>query len=37
VFGLMPHPERAVDAASGRTDGTSLFTTIAQRLAQVAG
>ena len=37
VFGLMPHPERAVDPKSGRTDGTSLFTTIARRLAEVTG
>ena len=25
VLGLMPHPERAADAALGRTDGTRLF------------
>jgi len=25
VLGLMPHPERAVDAAHGGTDGTALF------------
>jgi phosphoribosylformylglycinamidine synthase len=37
VFGLMPHPERAVDPKSGGTDGTSMFTTIATRLAEVAG
>ena len=37
VFGLMPHPERAVDPTSGGADGASLFTTIARRLAEVAG
>lgn len=25
VLGLMPHPERAVDAATGNTDGSALF------------
>jgi phosphoribosylformylglycinamidine synthase len=25
VLGLMPHPERAVDAAHGGTDGARLF------------
>lgn len=25
VLGLMPHPERAVDAATGNTDGAALF------------
>ena len=37
VFGLMPHPERAVDPATGGTDGRTFFTTIAATLAQVAG
>ena len=35
VFGLMPHPERAVDAASGGTDGRHFFTAIVKRLAEV--
>ena len=37
VFGLMPHPERAVDPATGGTDGQAFFTTVAKRLAEVAG
>lgn len=37
VFGLMPHPERAVDPLTGTTDGEPFFTTIARRLAEVAG
>jgi phosphoribosylformylglycinamidine synthase len=37
VFGLMPHPERAVDPAGGGTDGQPFFTTIVRRLAEVAG
>jgi phosphoribosylformylglycinamidine synthase I len=37
VFGLMPHPERACDPASGGTDGQSFFTAIVGRLAEVAG
>jgi phosphoribosylformylglycinamidine synthase subunit PurQ / glutaminase len=37
VFGLMPHPERVVDPASGGTDGQPFFTTIAERIARVAG
>jgi phosphoribosylformylglycinamidine synthase I len=37
VFGLMPHPERAVDPAVGRTDGRAFFETIATRLAEVSG
>jgi phosphoribosylformylglycinamidine synthase len=37
VFGLMPHPERAVDPATGGTDGQTFFTAIAKRLAEVAG
>ena len=35
VFGLMPHPERAVDPASGGTDGQPFFTAIVRRLAEV--
>lgn len=37
VFGLMPHPERACDPASGGTDGRPFFTAIVKRLAEVAG
>ena len=37
VFGLMPHPERAVDPLTGTTDGKAFFTSIAKRLAEVAG
>lgn len=37
VFGLMPHPERVVDPASGGTDGQPFFTTIVRTLAEVAG
>ncbi len=37
VFGLMPHPERAVDPLVGRTDGVSFFTTIAARVQEIAG
>jgi len=35
VFGLMPHPERAVDPVTGGTDGQAFFTAIARRLAEV--
>ena len=37
VFGLMPHPERAVDPINGGTDGQPFFTAIVRRLAEVAG
>jgi phosphoribosylformylglycinamidine synthase I len=37
VFGLMPHPERAVDPLTGGTDGQPFFTTIVRALAEVAG
>ena len=37
VFGLMPHPERVVDPASGGTDGQPFFATVVRRLAEVAG
>ena len=33
VLGLMPHPERAVDALLGSTDGLPLFESILQRVA----
>ena len=32
VLGMMPHPERAADAALGLTDGTVLFTSLAEAL-----
>lgn len=32
VLGMMPHPERAVDAAHGGTDGTALFASLAASL-----
>ena len=35
VLGLMPHPERAVDAAHGGTDGLALFQGLAGALATV--
>lgn len=34
VFGLMPHPERAVDPVTGGTDGQAFFTAIARRMAE---
>jgi phosphoribosylformylglycinamidine synthase I len=33
VFGLMPHPEHAVDALTGSTDGLGLFASLAAALA----
>ncbi|WRH64842.1 MAG: phosphoribosylformylglycinamidine synthase subunit PurQ [Fuscovulum sp.] len=33
VLGMMPHPERVVDAAQGGTDGTALFTALLGGLA----
>jgi phosphoribosylformylglycinamidine synthase I len=33
VLGMMPHPERAVDAAHGGTDGKALFASLAEALA----
>lgn len=33
VLGLMPHPERAVDAAAGGTDGQGLFAGLLQQFA----
>mmetsp|Transcript_6428 Transcript_6428/g.11010 ORF Transcript_6428/g.11010 Transcript_6428/m.11010 type:complete len:194 (-) Transcript_6428:309-890(-) len=32
VLGMMPHPERAVDAAHGGTDGAALFASLASAL-----
>ncbi|WP_138468687.1 phosphoribosylformylglycinamidine synthase subunit PurQ [Poseidonocella sp. HB161398] len=32
VLGLMPHPERAVDALHGGTDGTAMFKALAESL-----
>jgi phosphoribosylformylglycinamidine synthase len=37
VFGLMPHPEHAVDALTGSTDGLCLFASIGESLGHVAG
>jgi phosphoribosylformylglycinamidine synthase subunit PurQ / glutaminase len=37
VFGLMPHPERAVDPLTGGTDGRPFFDAIVRRLETVAG
>ncbi len=34
VLGMMPHPERAVDAAHGGTDGTAMFRTLVEALAE---
>jgi phosphoribosylformylglycinamidine synthase len=36
VFGLMPHPERAVDPVAGGIDGAHFFTAMARRVAEVA-
>ena len=33
VFGLMPHPEHAVDELTGSTDGLGLFSSLAGVLA----
>jgi phosphoribosylformylglycinamidine synthase len=33
VFGLMPHPEHAVDALTGSTDGLKIFESIAAHVA----
>lgn len=32
VLGMMPHPERAIDAAHGGTDGWRMFTGLAERM-----
>ncbi|GAB4291836.1 MAG: phosphoribosylformylglycinamidine synthase subunit PurQ [Coriobacteriia bacterium] len=37
VFGLMPHPERVTDPATGGTDGGAFFTGIVKRLEEVGG
>jgi phosphoribosylformylglycinamidine synthase len=36
VLGLMPHPERAVEAAHGRTDGRRLFEALLEAVGQPA-
>lgn len=36
VLGMMPHPERAVEPAHGRTDGRRLFESVIGALAQAA-
>ena len=36
VLGMMPHPERAIDAAHGGTDGRRLFTSLMESLATAA-
>ena len=33
VLGLMPHPERAIDAAQGNTDGKAMFTSLTGAMA----
>jgi phosphoribosylformylglycinamidine synthase len=33
VLGMMPHPERAVDALLGSVDGLPIFESILQRVA----
>jgi phosphoribosylformylglycinamidine synthase len=33
VLGLMPHPERSVEALLGSTDGLPIFTSLAEHLA----
>ena len=37
VFGLMPHPEHAVDPLTGSADGLNLFTSMASALAGARG
>ncbi|MDY0087600.1 MAG: phosphoribosylformylglycinamidine synthase subunit PurQ [Coriobacteriia bacterium] len=37
VFGLMPHPERAVDPLTGGTDGRAFFTAAVKHLAGTGG
>ena len=36
VLGMMPHPERAVEAAHGRTDGLRLFEGLIEAVSQPA-
>ena len=35
VFGLMPHPEHAVDPLTGSTDGLKIFESIRQDVAEL--
>jgi phosphoribosylformylglycinamidine synthase len=37
VFGLMPHPEHAVDPLTGSTDGLKLFSSLASSAAALTG
>ena len=37
VLGMMPHPERAMEALLGSTDGIGLFASLASSFAAVAG
>ncbi|MDR2493093.1 MAG: phosphoribosylformylglycinamidine synthase subunit PurQ [Coriobacteriales bacterium] len=37
VFGLMPHPERAVDGISGCTDGAGFFSAVVASAREVVG
>ncbi len=36
VFGLMPHPEHAVDSLTGSTDGLTIFKSVADRVCVAA-
>jgi phosphoribosylformylglycinamidine synthase len=37
VMGMMPHPERAMEAVLGSTDGVPLFTSLVESVAALAG
>jgi phosphoribosylformylglycinamidine synthase len=37
VFGLMPHPEHAVDPVTGSTDGSRLFQSLVEHCLELAG
>jgi phosphoribosylformylglycinamidine synthase I len=37
VLGMMPHPERAMEALLGSTDGIALFTSLVESLSTTAG
>ena len=37
VLGMMPHPERAMDARLGSTDGLELFRSVVESLAAAVG
>jgi len=37
VFGLMPHPEHAVDPLTGSTDGLKIFQSIANHVGARVG